>query len=347
MQLTDQEHRAVKLAKESKWKNKHICQMIGFMRGKKRSRPAPSTIFRAERRPLRKHKVTIAPSASALAILKHVGKLQGDHRASLEGVSQTNLAKKFGITRQRVGQILKPWGIFRKAKNFKPLDEASRAQRKAVAANHLKILGEDRLVIFVDEKKYERIAEAKDKDKLSTKGSGNVFVASAAAEDTLTSHLGEDLVENLKHPPTKLKPKTAIGIPGVNVTASMTFYKGKGSFSSWDFGPNSGPLFLKRMLKLVKKQRAKFGISPTAKKQTVLVMDGAKYHTSRKVLETLQDNSVTVLVLPPFSPDLMPLDWTGWRLVAQQATSQSLSSRRVGEKRSAFNRRKVKEWKKR
>ncbi len=51
---------------------------------------------------------------------------------------------------------------------------------------------------------------------------------------------------------------------------------------------------------------------PTLKPGMVVVIDNARFHKSKKVVELIQEAGCRIIFLPPYSPDLNPIEhhWT-------------------------------------
>lgn len=59
---------------------------------------------------------------------------------------------------------------------------------------------------------------------------------------------------------------------------------------------------------------------PNLKRGSVIVMDNASYHKSKQLLKLFQNHSIILLFLPPYSPDLNPIE-NLWGTIKQRLRS--------------------------
>ena len=57
---------------------------------------------------------------------------------------------------------------------------------------------------------------------------------------------------------------------------------------------------------------------PNLPKNSVIVMDNATFHKRQDVQELIKDAEHTILWLPPYSPDLNPIDYASTALVLRK-----------------------------
>ena len=178
------------------------------------------------------------------------------------------------------------------------------------------------MVLFLDEKKFELCATEEQQQASSTKGFGTVVTLAKGVnpESLLENGFTADQVHALENPPTRLHPKVRIGIRGFQVSGVMAFCKNPdssagarrdGEFIGWDLtDENSKWNFEFSVKRAAKKARERTGFQGTI----ALFADGARWHVGNDVVERLRAEKIDLLILPSHSPDLMPLDFTGWRL---------------------------------
>ena len=49
-------------------------------------------------------------------------------------------------------------------------------------------------------------------------------------------------------------------------------------------------------------------LNPVFPKNAILILDNARYHKTKDVLKTFKEENIDVLFLPPYSPELNPIE---------------------------------------
>ena len=217
----------IKNAKKAKYQNQTIAKFVQFLRNSK-TPPDERSIRKAAKRKLKPTKTFIPISKKALQLVKLICKYQAETPFIPKKLTNKYLGKQTNISGQRVAQLLKPILNKKKIQNFKPRtvqDENFRATfARTILDKFILKLSDKKVLMFLDEKKFERVATTKDLEASTTKGLGHVYITKNKNNLKLDNFLTAEEMGSLNGPPTLCHPKTRVGIPGRQCTGVMVFY---------------------------------------------------------------------------------------------------------------------------